>query len=60
MSSENHATIHVEQDESLPEVLDALRAVLGPGAQLRAQRCRELLPASSGKFRLAYAETRAR
>jgi len=48
------------RERSLPDVLAALRAVLGPGAQLRADRCRELLPASSGKFRLACTETRAR
>ncbi|MCY1058893.1 hypothetical protein OV142_27690 [Nannocystis sp. SCPEA4] len=47
-------------ETSLPAVVEALRAVLGPGAQLRADRRRELLPASSGKFRLAYAEPRAR
>lgn len=34
--------------------IDALHELLGPGAAIRATHERELLPAASGKFRLAY------
>lgn len=44
--------------EPLAGVLAAVHALLGAGARVRAERRRELLPAASGKFRLAYAEAR--
>jgi hypothetical protein len=34
--------------------VDALPATLGPDAAIRVTHERELLPAASGKFRLAY------
>ena len=40
---------------SVDRVLESLHAELGPGATIRAERRRELLPAPSGKFRLSYA-----
>ncbi|WAS90827.1 hypothetical protein [Nannocystis punicea] len=47
-------------EASMPAVAAALRAALGPGARVQLTRCRELLPASSGKFRLARADLRSR
>lgn len=45
---------------SIAAIEEALRVLLGPAAQLRIDLRRELLPAASGKFRLAHAEARAR
>jgi phenylacetate-CoA ligase len=36
------------------QAIDALHGLLGPGAAIRVTQERELLPAASGKFRLAY------
>ena len=44
------------QPDGLAPVMDALHALLGPGARLRSEQRRELLPAPSGKFRLAYTQ----
>jgi hypothetical protein len=44
----------------MDDVAAALHAALGPGGRVQPTRCRELLPASSGKFRLARAELRVR
>jgi len=38
----------------LARVVDALHALVGSGATIRAERRSELLPAASGKFRLAH------
>lgn len=43
----------------LGPVRDALHDLLGPGASVRVERRRELLPAPSGKFRLSHAASAA-
>ncbi|PCC73911.1 Phenylacetate-coenzyme A ligase PaaK, adenylate-forming domain family [Nannocystis exedens] len=47
-------------EQCLPDVAAALHAALGPGARVQLARRPELLPASSGKFRLAYVDGRPR